>query len=109
MKYRIEISPRARRQLDEAVAWWAEHRSREQAKRWFEAAMRAIESLREDAERCPRSREDGILPFTIRDRVFGIGRRPTHRLVFSIENDEAVYLLAVQHLARDDLRPDDIG
>lgn len=109
MKYRVETSTRAEQQLDDYVRWWAEHRSPAQAGEWYAAARKAIESLRTIADRCPRSPEDGTMPFPLRELAFGVGRRRTHRVVFTLKPDRVVYLLAIRHLAQDALTPEDIG
>ncbi|RIK84846.1 MAG: hypothetical protein DCC68_00725 [Planctomycetota bacterium] len=108
MSHRIELSPRVRREMREAVRWWAENHSEEQSQRWFVAAVRALRSLRWRAGRCPVAPEDGIVPFTIYQHTFGLGRRPSHRIVFAMKPDDAVYILTVRHLARDELRADDL-
>ncbi len=108
MKYQIETSTRAERQLEESVVWWATHHSPAQAKKWYSAALKAIDSLRTRAERCPRSTEDGLKAFPLRELAFGIGRRRTHRIVFTFKPDQVVYILTVRHLAQGLLAADDL-
>ncbi len=52
------------------------------------------------------SRESDDFPFETRDLYFGIGRRPTHRAVFTICHDK-VLVIAIRHLAQRDLALDD--
>jgi hypothetical protein len=47
------------------------------------------------------------LPYTVRQLLYGIGRKPTHRAVFEVRGD-TVYVLAVRHLAQDDLSADEL-
>jgi plasmid stabilization system protein ParE len=108
MKYRLETSIKAEQQLDDSIHWWAEHHSAVQAGKWYVAARKAIESLRTKADRCPRSPEDGLMPFPLRELAFGAGRRRTHRIVFTFKPNQAVYILQIRHLAQDALHPDEL-
>ena len=65
MNCRVLVTSCARRQLAECAAWWAEHRSAEQALRWLDGFEEAIAALSEDPQRHPLAREDGLyhLPF----------------------------------------------
>jgi plasmid stabilization system protein ParE len=69
--------------------WWAEHRSAQQAARWVDGILKAIEALENDR-----------LPFDTRQLLFGLGRRPTHRVLFTIR-PECVYVLTVLHVSQD--------
>jgi plasmid stabilization system protein ParE len=108
MKHRLETSTLAEQQLDDFVHWWAEHHSPIQARKWYAAARKAIESLSTKADRCPRSPEDGLASFPLRELAFGVGRRRTHRIVFTFKPNQAVYILQIRHLAQDALQPDDL-
>jgi plasmid stabilization system protein ParE len=108
MKYHLQASARAERQLNDIAQWWSDHHSHEQAERWYLTASRAIESLRETADRCPRSMEDGLASFPLFQLAFGVGRRRTHRVLFTIKPDRTVYILAVRHLAQDLLTVGDL-
>ena len=46
-------------------------------------------------------------PFALRQITFGLGNKPTHRVVFEIRGD-TVYVLAVRHLAQADITPNDV-
>jgi plasmid stabilization system protein ParE len=107
MTYRVLLTERARRDLEAACTWWAQNRSHEQAQRWYAGFAAAIRSLRQNPERCPRAQENEILPCELRQLNYGVGRRPTHRAVFTIREDE-VLVLRVRHLAQDQLSPGDL-
>lgn len=107
MTRRVELLPRARHQLYEAARWWAEHRSAEQAARWLAGMERTIASLGADAERFPFADEATSVGLPLRESPFGLSGRPTHRLVFEVEDDRVI-LYAIRHLAQRDLTPDDI-
>ena len=75
--------------------------------RWYQGIRAAIAGLNTSPERCPVAAEQKIVPYEIRELHFGLGSRPTHRAVFTIVR-ETVVVLTVRHLARDELRPDDL-
>ena len=108
MTHVVVLTDRAHAEMEAAYLWWAEHRSQTQAARWYNTFADAIESLATHPDRYPLSRENDRFPDEIRDLSFGIGRRRTHRAVFTIRQD-MVLVLAVRHLAQQDLSPDDIA
>jgi plasmid stabilization system protein ParE len=94
--------------MKSAFSWWAENRSQSQSKRWYAGLAKAIAKLSKNAERHRKSRETPHFNYLIRDLLFGLGRRPTHRAVFTIRGEE-VFVLTVRHLAQRELSPDDIS
>jgi plasmid stabilization system protein ParE len=108
MTHVVVLTDRAHAEMEAAYLWWAEHRSRSQADRWYNAFADAIESLASNPDRCRLARENDCFPCEIRDLNFGIGRRRTHRAVFTIRRD-MVLVLAVRHLAQRELSPDDVA
>ena len=107
MNYPVVLTDRAHAEMEAAYLWWAENRSQSQAAKWYNAFAEAIESLAKNPARCPVSRENDQFPNEIHDLYFGIGRRRTHRAVFTIRRD-LVLVLSVRHLAQQDLTPDDV-
>jgi plasmid stabilization system protein ParE len=107
MKYLDVLTNRAHADLDAAYSWWAENRSREQAEKWYNKFADAIESLDDEPDRYPLSYENNQFPFPIRDLRFGVGKRPTHRAVFTIRTD-MVLVLAIRHLAQRAITPDEL-
>ena len=106
MNYQVLLTDQAHANLEAAYAWWADNRSQTQAAKRYNAFAGAIESLATNPQRCAVSRESGDFPFEIRDLYFGIGRRPTHRAVFTIRPDR-VLVIAIRHLAQRDLSLND--
>jgi len=106
MTYDVVLTDRAYDEMNAAYLWWAEHRSPLQADKWYNAFADAIASLSVNLERCPLARENDRFPLEIRNLYFGIGRRRTHRAVFTIR-PEMVLVMTVRHLAQRDLTPDD--
>ena len=107
MSFRVVITEQAEREMQSAFNWWAEHRSKRQADRWYAGLAKAIADLSENPERHSPSRERNLFGYEIRDLLFGLGSRPTHRAVFSIRAEEVV-VLTVRHVAQQDLSPDDL-
>ncbi len=106
MNLPVVIEPRAKQDLRAAAAWWAENRSAEQAARWYDGFVDAIELLGENPVRYPLARENGEFPYELREMHYGLGGRATHRAVFTIR-PEAVVVLAVRHAAQRDITPED--
>jgi plasmid stabilization system protein ParE len=107
MSYRVIISARAEMEIEQAHAWWATHRSRRQADRWYKQFKKAIDSLSDNPFLRPVSKESATFPFEIRDLPFGLGSRPTHRAIFTIKGEE-IQVLTIRHVAQPDLRKRDL-
>lgn len=107
MKCVVTVLPRARRQLYESARWWAQHRSREQAARWLDGLEQALASLEDNPERCGLAGENDAFSFTLRQLLYGLGRKKTHRAVFEVRDNEVI-VYAIRHVAQKDLTPDDI-
>jgi plasmid stabilization system protein ParE len=83
----VILMDQAHQDLEEGCRWWAKHRSIEQAERWYDGFSAAIRRLSIDAERQVVADESNDFPFEIRQLNYGLGRRPTHRAVFTIRPD----------------------
>jgi plasmid stabilization system protein ParE len=105
--YNVRISEPAEHDIRAAFELWRDNRSAEQATRWYIGIRKAISSLRDTPERWALAPETDLLPQGIRQLLFGLRRRPTHRIVFTIV-DQDVTILRVRHAAQDELRLDDI-
>jgi plasmid stabilization system protein ParE len=99
MNYEVLITLRAQQEADAIHRWWAKHRSAEQATRWYDEFLQYSLSLEQDPERCALAAEDGRFPYEIRQLNFGLGSKPTHRLVYTIRHGRVV-ILRVRHLAQ---------
>ena len=106
MIYRVVLSQQAAAELDATADWWSEHRSEEQAGRWYEGFSDAIWALREFPERNPVAAEDDEFPYEIRELHYGLSSRPTHRAVYTIIADN-VLILTIRHAAQDRISPED--
>jgi plasmid stabilization system protein ParE len=107
MKYTVVITHPAEIELATNAQWWAEHRSVDQAIRWYEGFLAAIQSLERNPDRCPLARENDRFDVEIRELHYGLGGRPTHRAVFNVEGNR-VLVLTVRHGAQRDLTDDDL-
>lgn len=105
--FRVILLPRAEAEIEKNALWWATHHSMEQAARWFNAIHEQLKSLAMLPESNGLSAETGDFPYEIRDKLLGLGSRPSYRAVFTIK-DDAVYVLTVCGGAQDLLRPDDV-
>jgi plasmid stabilization system protein ParE len=97
----------AKGDIRSAYQWWKENRSAEQADRWYRGIIDAARSLRRNPERCPPAAESDLLTQGIRQLLYGLGRKPTHRLVFAIDR-ETVIIFRIRHTSQDALSPDDL-
>jgi plasmid stabilization system protein ParE len=107
MTYRVEITERAEREMRSAYHWWAENRSKVQADRWYAGMAQAIAGLSGNAKSLSQSRESEHFGIELRDLLFGMAHRPTHRAVFTVRGDRVI-VLAIRHLAQQDLAAEDI-
>jgi plasmid stabilization system protein ParE len=108
MSHRVIVARRAELEMQDAALWWARYRSPEQASRWLAGIENELSSLANSPERCPLAAERERFPYEIRELRYGIGKRPTHRAIFTIA-DDLVLVLSVRHLAQDLLSPDDLS
>jgi plasmid stabilization system protein ParE len=107
MSLPVHLASRAHQDIEESYEWWTKNRSAEQAQRWRDLCVRTIDSLSNKNTRSSWATENSALPIPARQVTFGLGRRPTHRVVFTIRPD-MILVLRVQSLSQRPLSPDDI-
>jgi plasmid stabilization system protein ParE len=107
MTFRVILLPRAAADIEANAHWWATHHSVDQAERWFNAIHEQLKSLARFPESNSLSTENGDFPCEIRDKLLGLGSRPTYRAVFTIK-DDAVYVLTVRRGDQDVVRPGEL-
>lgn len=105
--FQVILLPRAEADIEGNAQWWATHHSVEQAARWFDVIHEQLKSIAMSPESNGLSAETGEFPYEIRDKLLGLGSRPSYRAVFTIK-DDVVYVLTVRRGAQDHLRPDDV-
>ena len=105
--YTLIVTDPAKQDIQRSFDWWRDHRSATQATSWYHDIFHAIGTLREHPERCGKAPENDLCPGGIRQLLFGTGRRPTHRIVFTVAVG-VVTVLRVRHSSQDDLTLDDV-
>jgi plasmid stabilization system protein ParE len=106
--YQVEITEPAKQDIRSSFKWWRDNRSTVQADRWYRAIHRSITSLRKMPERCGQPSEADLLDGDMRQLLFGIGRRPTHRIIFTV-GDKVITILRIRHSSQDALDSDDLA
>ncbi|MCH8828422.1 MAG: type II toxin-antitoxin system RelE/ParE family toxin [Planctomycetes bacterium] len=106
MPLHIRITQPARRDIRIVARWYAEHAVK-LGQRWSAGVSSAIESLRNNPDRCALAHETDQFEFEVRELLYGSGRKKTHRILFRIVED-TVEVLAVRHVAQEEFRSDDI-
>jgi plasmid stabilization system protein ParE len=105
MSFRVEITRRAAREIEENYNWLAD-RSESAAERWRDSLLAAAQSLEENPERCPEAPEAEWYGPGLRQLLHGKKRR-AHRILFEVR-DDTVFILRVRHSAQDFLGPHDL-
>jgi plasmid stabilization system protein ParE len=106
MKYRVSLTGRAARDIDEALARLCGQGAVSAASRWYVRLMAAFATLEREPQRCPIAPESEEIGIELRELHFG-RRRGVYRILFTIE-ERAVNVVHIRHSARDTLRPDDL-
>lgn len=108
MSYRVIVSSRARTELDQAVDWWEENRSRDQACRWYLGISDKIHQLGDFPHSHSLAEENNRFPLEIRQMMYGLSSHPTHRALFTVdENRKVVLVVSIRHVAQNLLTPDE--
>ena len=94
--FEVRITDPAEQNIQQNYQWWCDNRDPDQAAKWYESIYPAIASLGQMPRRCAFAREQEMYAGELRQLYFGIGRKATHRIIFTIE-DQAVIVLAVLH------------
>ena len=107
MKCQVEITDCAHEDIGRNALWWAEHHSYEQAVHWKDAIYEQLNELSLTPERHSLAAENADFAFEIREKLVGVGARPSYRAVFTIQHN-MVYVLTIQRGSQDTLHPEDI-
>ncbi len=102
MTYRVEILPRASRELLDAARWIERNfRSSAAAHRWVRGLRARIATLQTLPHRCPLADEGDAFGEEVRELLYG-KRRGVYRILFAIRGD-VVSVLTIRHASRGDL------
>ena len=102
MPYVVEISPSARREIDESLAWLRRY-SETSAVRWRDRLLAQGALLSENPLRFPLADEADELGIELRELTFG-KRKQTYRVLFTVTGN-VVRIHHLRHSSRDSLRP----
>jgi hypothetical protein len=105
MRYAVDISPTAKRQLLAAEEWYSS-RDLNLGEQWLNGIAKAIDSLAVNPERFGLAHENDVLPVGLREMLFGVGRRKTHRVLFVIRENRVV-IHQIRHVAQRDFMNDE--
>ena len=97
--FTVVLSESAQKDIRQNTSWWSENRSAEQAERWYVGIIDKIYSLENMPTRCAQAPEAAKLNLDIRNLLFGISSRPTHRVLFQIDGQNVV-ILRVLHMSQ---------
>ena len=107
MKYELVVAAEALQQL-----WETANRYREQSESsevgpaWNDGLLKALESLKENPERCGLAHESDQFPYELHELHYGSGKRKTHRALFRIVENR-VEVLSIRHHSQRDVSPED--
>ncbi|MBN1393897.1 MAG: type II toxin-antitoxin system RelE/ParE family toxin [Pirellulales bacterium] len=104
MKFKLIIQPSALADLDEAYLWIA-RRSPENAARWFNRFVEALQTLVLFPNRCIVAPESEQIGREIRQLLYG-RRGGRYRALFVVHGRE-VHVLHIRHAARTTMKPEE--
>jgi len=107
MKHRVIITGKAEQDVLSNHLWWGENRSVEEANRWLEGIYAAMNRLAITAERHTFATETVLRKSEIRQANFGLGRRPSHRIIYAIDGHQVV-VFRVRAFKQHDIDSDDL-
>jgi hypothetical protein len=84
MKFEVDIREEAHVNILRNAVWWADHHSLNKAEEWMAEVYRQISDLRTMPERHGLAHEDNEFPFELRQKLVGLGPRPSYRVLFRI-------------------------
>ena len=107
MQRTLFITEAAERDARSNHTWWSENHSAEQANRWLEGIYATMFDLAMSADRQPGAMEASLRHEGFRQAHFGLGRKPSHRVIFRIE-DHTVVIYRVRAFKQDFIREEDL-
>jgi plasmid stabilization system protein ParE len=106
VNYRVRLSDKAYRDIDQILAWFFDQRAISAGRRWERGFRAKVRTLARDPHRCPLAPEAEALGLSVRELHFG--RPPgVYRIFFEIKGREVV-ILHVRHSARDLISREDL-
>ena len=100
MKPELYLTQTAEEQLQTAADWYASN-DPQVASDWFHGLIAAMDSIAENPLQFPVARESEHLTVELRQMLYGLGKRKTHRVLFVIRSSTIV-VHQIRHVAQDD-------
>lgn len=108
MSYRIRITFFAIEDMRSNHQWWFKNRSEAEADRWLIGIDKQIRALSSTANSETLATEVSLRKAEIRQATFGLGRKPSHRILFAIKGTEVV-VYRIRAFKQDLLELDDLS
>jgi plasmid stabilization system protein ParE len=105
MRFRIEITDRARDDADAAYDGMAANISEAHAQKWYQGLFEDIETLARLASRCPIAAESKKYDLQIRELIHGKTQHKYKYWILFVINDDLVSILSVHHSSRAEFEP----
>jgi toxin ParE1/3/4 len=107
MAYRVELTVRAHRDLDDLYCWIHAAESIAAA-RWYNGLEQAVYRLEELPRRCPLAPESRKTGRQLRNLLYG-NKPNVYRVIYEIDEPrKVVWVLTIRHGAREEVRPDEL-
>ncbi|SPE26515.1 Plasmid stabilization system [Candidatus Sulfopaludibacter sp. SbA3] len=101
MAFQVELTTRAKQDLDAILEWLLTQGAGEAGLRWFQELREAIASLSTLPHRCPNAPENADFPFEVRQLLYG--HKPhQYRVLFTVD-EPLVVVLHIRHGRRERL------
>lgn len=102
MSYVVRLTDQFEAEIRKIALWWADHRSVEQASRWYYELLDRLATLTEHPERFPVKLEARQVGTQVREMPFGLGSHPSHRVFFRIVSKQSIEVFSIQHVHQDE-------
>ena len=106
MTYQVILTTRAQADRDDAYQWYKANYSPQYAVKWYNGLHETLQSLSQNPTRCPLAPENDLLPFEVRQLLYGT-RRKNHRALFTIYKD-MVAVLYIRHTKQPPLTEEEL-
>ena len=106
--FNVVITRRAELDMQNAVNWWRDNRSPEQAEHWYTGILLAMESLSRMPQRCRVIKNSQQLGREVRQLLYGVRSTITHRVYFEIDGGQVIVYRVLSTSQSLPKKPDDL-